>query len=166
MLEIARLWKEQEFQPRRSVLFAAWAGGELPYSGAHYFRDRRGNFISHYDIAAVMHLDRLGGTAGDELVVRQMGQRDTLLNLLVSSAEKLDVSVSQGLAMRHHYQQVFSGQYGDQLGGRYGTLIATWGDPVPMLANDTLENIDYQHLSQAAQAINLTLITTAHEPRF
>jgi ABC-type dipeptide/oligopeptide/nickel transport system permease subunit len=166
MLEIARLWQEQHFQPRRSVLFAAWAGGELPYSGAHYFRDRPGGFVSYYDIAAVIHLDRLGGANGDGLVVRQMGRRDNLFNLLVSSAARLDVDVAQGLAMRHHYQRVFSGEHGDQLGGRYGTLIATWGDPKPALADDTLGSIDPRHLSQAAQVINLTLITAAHEPRY
>jgi len=166
MLEIAQLWQEQKFQPRRSVLFVAWAGGELPYSGAHYFRDRRGGFISHYDVAAVIHMDRLGGAAGNELVVRQLGGRDNLFNLLVSSAARLDVDVAQGLALRHHYQRVFSGQHGDQLGGRRGTLVVTWGDPKPTLAGDTLDSIDREHLSQAAQVINLTLITAAHEPRY
>jgi len=59
MLEIARLWTEQEFQPRRSVLFAAWAGGDLRYSGAHGFRDRPG-VLGLHTIVAVIHLDRLG----------------------------------------------------------------------------------------------------------
>jgi ABC-type dipeptide/oligopeptide/nickel transport system permease subunit len=167
MLEVARLWQEQQFQPRRSVLFVAWAGGELPYSGAHYFRDQRAGFITHYDISSVIHLDRLGGADGNELVVRPLGRRNqTLFNLLVNSANRLEVDVAQGLAMRHHYQQTFTGEYGDQLGALYGTLIATWGDPDPALANDTLETIDIEHLSKAAQVINLTLITAAHEPRF
>jgi ABC-type dipeptide/oligopeptide/nickel transport system permease subunit len=170
MLEVARLWQEQEFQPRRSVLFVAWAGGELPYSGAHYFRDRRGGFITHYDISSVIHLDRLGGAAGDGLVVRPLGRRNienhTLFNLLVSSADRMEVAVTQGLAMRHHYQQTFTGQFGDSFGTRYGTLIVTWGDPEPTLADDSVENIDLEHLSRAAQVINLTLITAAHEPRF
>ncbi|MDY7080091.1 MAG: M28 family peptidase, partial [Chloroflexota bacterium] len=166
MLEIARLWQEREFQPRRSVLFVAWAGGELPYSGAHYFRDRRSGFISHYNISAVIHLDRLGTPTGDELVVRQMGRRDTLFNLLASSAERLEVSIAQGLALRHHYQRVFSGERDDNFGGLNGTLIVTWGDPEPTMTDDTLDKIDPQHLSQAAQVINLTLITAAHEPRY
>jgi hypothetical protein len=167
MLEVARLWQEQQFQPRRSVLFVAWAGGELPYSGAHYFRDKRGGFITHYTISSVIHLDRLGGTDGDGLVVRPLGLRNqTLFNLLISSADRLEVNVAQGLAMRRHYQQTFTGEFGDQLGARYGTLIATWGDPEPALAADTLDIIDFEHLSKAAQVINLTLITAAHEPRF
>jgi hypothetical protein len=167
MLEVARLWQEQEFQPRRSVLFVAWAGGELPYSGAHYFRDKRGGFITHYDISSVIHLDRLASADGDGLVVRPLGRRNqTLFDLLVNSAERLQVNVAQGLVMRRHYQQTFTGEYGDQLGARYGTLIATWGDPEPVLADDTLDNINPEHLSKAAQVINLTLITAAHEPRF
>ena len=167
MLEVARLWQEQEFQPRRSVLFVSWAGGELPYSGAHYFVDKRGGFINNYTISSVIHLDRLGSADGEGLVVRSLGLRNhTLFDLLVDSAERLEVNVEQGLAMRHHYQQTFTGQFGDQYGARYGTLIVTWGDPEPTLAADTVDTLDIEHLSKAAQVINLTLITAAHEPRF
>ena len=171
MLEIVRLWQEQGFEPRRSVLFAAWAGGEWPYSGAHDFRDNRRGFTSRYNIAAVVHLDRLASTSGDAtsgdgLVVHQAGRGDDLFNLLVSSAERLDVSIHQGNEMRRHYQQVFSGEQGDQLGGRNGTLVVTWGDPQPALAGDTLDSISIENLSKATQAVNLALITAAHEPRY
>jgi hypothetical protein len=166
MLEIARLWQEQAFQPRRSVLFVAWAGGELPYSGAHYFRDTRASFINNFRISAVVHRDRWGSAAGDGLVVRSVGRRDTLYDLLVASAAGLKVNVTEGLALRHHYQRVFSGEYGDQLGGINGSLVITWGDPEPALDADTLDSLAPEHLSQAAQVINLTLITAAHEPRY
>jgi Zn-dependent M28 family amino/carboxypeptidase len=158
ILEIARLWQEQEFQPRRSVLFTAWSGGELPYSGAHYFHDIPTGFIHRYNIVAVIHMDRMGSETGDGLVVHQVSGQDNLLSLLVSSAERLDVNVTQGGAPRHRYQQLF--------GGQYGTLIVTWGDPQPAWANDTPDSINPRHLSQAAQVVNLTLITAAHEPRY
>ena len=158
VLEIVRLWQEQEFQPRRSVLFAMWAGGELPYSGAHYFHDIPTGFIHRYDVAAVVHLDRLGSGTGDGLVVRQVSGQDNLFDLLVSSAERLDVDVTQGGATRHRYQQLF--------GGENGTLVVTWGDPPPAWADDALDSINPRHLSQAAQVVNLTLITAAHEPRY
>ncbi len=157
MLEIARLWQEQGFQPRRSVLFAAWGGGDLRYSGAHGFLDQPG-FLSSYDISAVVHLDRLGGTTGEELVVHPVSGRNNLFNLLIASADRLDVGIAQGGTVRHPYQEVLSGQY--------GTLIATWGDPRLAPADDTLERINPHHLSQAAQVINLTLITAAHEPKY
>jgi ABC-type dipeptide/oligopeptide/nickel transport system permease subunit len=165
MLEIIRLWQEQDFQPRRSVLFVAWAGGELPYSGAHYLRDHPG-FLARYTIAAVIHLDRLGGAAGDGLVVHQAGGGNNLFDLLTASAARLDVEVTQGTAMHRYYQQTFTGMSGDRYGGRNGSLIVTWGDPQPTLADDTLDHINPRHLSQAAQVINLTLITAAHEPRY
>jgi ABC-type dipeptide/oligopeptide/nickel transport system permease subunit len=157
MLEIARLWQEQEFQPRRSVLFAAWGGGELRYSGAHGFEDRPG-ILGSYDLSVVVHLDRLGGGGDDGLVVHQVSGRETLFNLLAVSAARLDVGLTRALALRHAYQNL--------LEARDGTLVITWGDPPPALAEDTLENIDPESLSQAAQVINLTLITAAHEPTY
>jgi Zn-dependent M28 family amino/carboxypeptidase len=168
MLEIARLWQEQEFQPRRSVLFAFWSGGELPYSGAHYFHDIPTGSIHRYNITAVINVDRMGSKTDDGMVVYHVDGQDNLLNLLVSSAERLGVDVqvdpsagsgqAQGGAVRHRYQQVF--------GGQHGTLITTWGDPQPAGANDTADSINPHHLSQAAQVVNLTLITAAHEPRY
>jgi peptide/nickel transport system permease protein len=157
MLEIARLWQDQAFQPRRSVLFSAWAGGDLRYSGAHYFQDRPG-VLGSLDIIGVVHLDRLGGTSGEGLVVRQQAGTETLFDLLVSSAVRLDLPVGQGGGLYHPYQAM--------LEGLYGTLVVTWGDPVPALADDTLDRIDPERLAKAAQVVNLTLITAAHEPRY
>ena len=161
MLEIARLWQEQEFQPRRTVLFVSWAGGSLRYSGAHGFIDRPG-ILGSYDVSSVIHLDRMGGVDGEGLAIRQLGARDTMLNLFINSASNMDVEIYGGAAVRHPYQQVFQGRFEP----RYGALIVTWGDPEPALAADTFEGIDPLHLSQAAQAVNLTLITAAHEPQF
>ena len=158
MLEIARLWQAQGFQPRRSVLFALWAGGELPYSGAHYFHDQPAGFIHRYDVAAVVHLDRLGSATGSGLVVQQVSGGDKLFDLLVASAGRLNVEVTRGPALLHGYQRLFKGQN--------GTLVVTWGNPPPALEGDTPDGIDARHLSRAAQAINLALITAAHEPRY
>jgi hypothetical protein len=157
MLEIAQLWREQGFEPRRSVLFAAWAGGELPYSGAHNLHDRRG-YTSHFDIVAVIHLDQLGSTTTDGLVVERVADRSTLFELVESSANRLGVDVAEGSVLRCPYQRLFDGQY--------GTLVITWGSAQPTWDRDTVENIDPQHLSQATEAINLALIQAAHEPRY
>jgi ABC-type dipeptide/oligopeptide/nickel transport system permease subunit len=157
MLEIAQLWQEQGFEPRRSVLFAAWAGGELPYSGAHNLHDRRG-YTSHFDIVAVIHLDQLGSAMADGLVVDRVAGRSTLFELVESSAKRLGVDIAQGPALRHPYQRLFS--------GHYGTLVVTWGSTQPAWDGDTIESIDPQHLSQATEVINLALIQAAHEPRY
>jgi ABC-type dipeptide/oligopeptide/nickel transport system permease subunit len=158
LLEIARLWQEQEFAPRRSVLFAAWAGGELPYSGAHHLLDMPNSFLERYNIVAVIHLDRLGSESGEGLVVHPVNERDTLFDLLASSAEGMEVQVARGSALRHPYQQLFN--------GRLGTLVVTWGNPRPAFDGDTPDLVNPQHLSQAVQVVNLTLITAAHEPTY
>lgn len=166
MSEIVRLWHEREFQPRRSVLFAAWAGGELPYSGAHMFRDQS-TFLTQYDISSVFHLDRLGGGSEGGLVARQMGGRDELYEMLTDSAASLGLSVSDGLEHpRHPYQEFIVGEHDDSYVALYGSLLITWGNPDPALAADTLENVDPAHLAEAAEAVNLTLIRAVHEPRY
>jgi peptide/nickel transport system permease protein len=161
MLEIARLWQEQGFQPRRSVLFAAWGGGWLPYSGAHDFVGRPG-VLSSYDTSAVVHLDRMGGVGGGGLAVRPLGSNSNILELLMSSAGDMDVAIHGGASVRYSYQRVFRGESEP----RYGGLILTWGDPPPGLAEDTADRINPEQLLQAAQAANLTLIAAAHEPRY
>jgi hypothetical protein len=161
MLEIAQIWQESGFQPRRSVLFAAWGGGHLRYSGAHAFRERPG-ILGSYELSAVVHLDRLGGTTGDALAVRRLDGRNDLFDLLVSSADKLGVAVYEGAWVRHSYQYVFR----EQSGGRHGTLVVTWGNPPSNPADDTLEHINSAHLIRAVEVVNLTLITAAHEPTY
>jgi ABC-type dipeptide/oligopeptide/nickel transport system permease subunit len=161
MLEIARLWQQQEFQPRRTVIFSAWGGGLLRYSGAHGFVDRPGA-LGAYDVSTVVHLDRMGSAEGTGLSVRQLGQRSNIFDLFISSASSLEVEIFGGAAVRYPYQQVFHDRYEP----RYGGLIVTWGDPPPALAGDTMDNIDPENLNQAALAINLTLINAAHEPQY
>ena len=49
-------------------------------------------------------------------------------------------------------------------GRQYGTLVVTWGDPEPALEEDTLQSMDQEHLGQAAEVVNLALISAAREP--
>jgi hypothetical protein len=161
LLEIARIWQQQGFQPRRTVVFAAWGGGNLRYSGAHGFRDRPG-ILGSFDFSAVVHLDRLGTPTGDALAVRRLGGGDELFDRLVSSADRFGVGIYEGAGVRYPYQSVFRDEYV----GQNGTVLITWGDPQPALADDTVDNISLEHLTQAAEVINLTLITAAHEPAY
>ena len=165
MLEVIRLWHEQGFQPRRTVLFAAWSGGQLPYSGAHVFRDES-TFFGQHEISSVIHLDRLGGDRGAELVVRRTGGRDVVYDLLADCAGEVGVRVRDGLSFYHPYQAFISGDKGDRLVARDGSLVVTWGGHGLALDADTLDRIDGEHLRKSAEAINLMLIQAAHEPRY
>jgi hypothetical protein len=161
MLEVARLWQEEGFQPRRTVVFAAWGGGELRYSGAHEFATRPSIFRA-YDLSAIIHLDRLGSATGEGLAVRQLGDRGDLFDLFISSASDMGTEIRGGAAVRHPYHTIFRGEDEPLHGG----LIVTWGDPPPALAEDTVDTVAPSNLSLSAQAVNLTLIVAAHEPLY
>ena len=141
---------------------ARWGGtggsGLVAVSERGSFHDQPAGFIHRYDVAAVVHLDRLGSATGSGLVAQQVSGGDSLFDLLVASAGRLNVEVTRGPALLHDYQRLFKGQN--------GTLVVTWGNPAPALEGDTPDRIGARHLSRAAQAINLALITAAHEPRY
>ncbi|MBT7075766.1 MAG: M28 family peptidase, partial [Anaerolineae bacterium] len=69
MLEIAELWQENNYQPKRSVLFVAWGAQELGEGGSYYYLSNPlyplENIVSVYQLDAVSggdahHLDAQG----------------------------------------------------------------------------------------------------------
>jgi hypothetical protein len=71
LLELARLWQEQNLDARRSVLFAAWGAGQLEDSGAERFLSQTASY-RHLPATApnrpslFVQLDRVGA-GGEEL---------------------------------------------------------------------------------------------------
>lgn len=71
LLELARLWQEQELDTRRSVLFVVWGAGQLEESGAAQFLSQTASY-RHLPATApnrpalFLQLDRVGA-GGDEL---------------------------------------------------------------------------------------------------
>ncbi len=62
MLEIARIWQEEGYVPRRTVLFAAWDAEEQGLLGSvHYAYNP---IYPHEDAVAMLQLDMVG--AGDD----------------------------------------------------------------------------------------------------
>jgi peptide/nickel transport system permease protein len=81
MLEMARLWQHEVFKPRRTVLFAVWAGGYHSVSGAAtYLRD-----YTPYQILTREAVVHLGGAsapgAGDPTLL--VSQKDSLMQDLL-----------------------------------------------------------------------------------
>jgi hypothetical protein len=65
VLEIARMWQAQGFQPKRSVLFVAWDAEEKGLLGSTHYVENPVYPLDH--TAAVLNLDMAG--MGDQLVV-------------------------------------------------------------------------------------------------
>jgi peptide/nickel transport system permease protein len=148
MLEILRLWKASGFQPRRTMMFAAWTGGEWEHSGAHEYLSAQAQY-SILETVAVVNLDSLG-RGGDELLVQGDAQ---LVDLLLRSAEASGVSAREAETARWPYQRAF----------RAPTATIGWaGGQIPV-REDTADRLDEGKLSQAGQAINLMLITASRE---
>ncbi|MBC7250284.1 MAG: M28 family peptidase [Anaerolineae bacterium] len=155
LLEIARLWSEQEFRPHRSVLFAVWAGGQMPYSGVHAYFDNPLIYASSMETVAVFQLDRLGRGGGALLVD---GDRN-LIDLLRRSADTVGVTVAEEGGARLPYQNLWE--------RRASTLLLSRERPATSyLLDDTADKLDLVGMSKAGQAINLALITIGREVHY
>jgi ABC-type dipeptide/oligopeptide/nickel transport system permease subunit len=148
MLEILRLWKASGFEPRRTMMFAAWTGGEWEHSGAHEYLTAQAQY-SVLETVAVVNLDGLG-RGGDELWVQGDAQ---LVDLLLRSAEASGVAARAGDTVRWPYQRAF----------RAPTATIGWADSQIAVGEDTADLLDAGKLSQAGQAVNLMLITASRE---
>jgi hypothetical protein len=148
MLEILRLWTTTGFQPRRTVYFVAWSGGEWEHSGAHQYLEAQAPY-SILETVAVFNLDRLGG-GGDELLVS--GDRD-LVGLLLRTAGGSGVPAREGAARQYRYQSAF----------RAPSLTVGWSENGLRSSKDTIHNVVVDKLAAAGQAVNLALITVGRE---
>ena len=148
MLEILHLWKTSGFQPRRTVLFAAWAGVEWEHSGAHEYVETLGKY-STLETVAVVNLNGLARGAGNLLV-----QGDAhLTDLMLRSAESGGTQAAAGNLRRHPYEAAFQAP----------TISIGWANGQTPPEQDTFDTLSAARLGEAGQVINLTLITLSRE---
>ena len=148
MLEILSLWRARAFQPRRTMVFAAWAGGEWEHSGAHQYLEQYARYSARYTVA-VINLDGLG-RGGEKLLAAGSSE---LVDLLLRSAQSSGVSAEQGETRYFPYQRAFT----------EAELTIGWSDAFLPSSQDTVDTISASKLAEAGQAINLALITISRE---
>jgi Zn-dependent M28 family amino/carboxypeptidase len=86
MLEIARLWQETGYRPKRTILFAAWAAQEIGQVGSqHYVQDPA---VPLDQTVAMLQLDAVGGGDGYYLEAQGGGDREGLLLFALATAEE------------------------------------------------------------------------------
>jgi uncharacterized protein len=86
LLEIARLWHETGYRPRRSVLFAAWGAQEPGEIGARYFIEHPTHPLTN--TVAVLELDGVGGGRGYFLEAQGDPGQEGLLRFTFQAAEE------------------------------------------------------------------------------
>ncbi len=156
MLEIARLWHERDMKPRRTVLFAAWAGGNLDRSGAEEFVLNYSGGLSVLQPVAVFQLDNLGAGGA---ALRVSPASGNLSDLLAWSAEQIGLAVRREASGSYHaYQQVIQ--------RRRPAILISWADSEIEPHRDTLARIDVRKLEEAGNAITLALIHASRQPSF
>jgi len=163
MLELARLMKESVYQPDKTVLFVAWAGGERQegLSVVDVLNARRGG--SALTAEAVIELSGVGFGTGDAI------------NLGNDSSYRL-VKLFQEAASRYNTLTTTRGRnphYGMPLptafGGREAmTLSISWdgSDSLAHTPRDTFEIIDPEKLYEIGRTTYLTLLILSRETEY
>jgi ABC-type dipeptide/oligopeptide/nickel transport system permease component/ABC-type lipoprotein export system ATPase subunit len=164
MLEVARVLKEANYQPKRTIMYVAWAGGESyqPPDFWGILRERPG-FLESYRIAAAIDLRMVGEGLGDTLLLDR-GSSNRLTEALQQAARRSKVSAST----------LGQGPY-----GVYGSLyqaperkipyvFLTWdgsGDNVHR-PEDTIESIQPDKLSDVGRVVALAVMYLGHEKEY
>lgn len=161
MLEVARLLKEADYQPRRTVMFVAWAGSER-HSAPDFWgmlRERPG-FLEQYRIVAAIDLVAVGNGATDTLLLERSSS-GRLTEALQEAARRVGVAAST----------LGSGPY-----GVYARLYPAPEKKIPYLSvtwsgsgiglqtpEDTVDNLSTDKLEKAGRIVALATMYLGHE---
>lgn len=165
MLEVARLWQQEELDPRRSVLFIAWGGGQLENDGLNDFLAEERS-IRHLPAVAsrtrltprlVLQLDYLG--AGGESLVLQPGSNSRFIDLLRESAADADINLiteADESAPRIEKWYSPSGAW----------LSFAWEDAEEDPTEDSLDRIDAAKLQSIGQVVSHILTQVVRQTSY
>ena len=163
MLELARLWQQQDLNPRRMVLFIAWGGGSLQQSGLEEFLQDQQSFNAlpanntnrRRAPNTVIYLDNAG--AGGEALFIHPGSTSTLVNLLSDSASQAGYPVEG--------EQIGSDQQLLYVHGA-ATAYISWSQPAYDPLHDTLDGISAEKMQNLGEILSLALTTIVRETSY
>jgi uncharacterized protein len=152
LLEIARVWQEQGYVPKRSVLFAAWDAEELGLLGSKAYVANP--TLPRDSITAVIQLDMVG--AGGPLLA--VGGEERLAALVERNAAAYGVESVVGDFGRSDHVSFLERGFDAVLLIWYGEdgLAAGYHRP-----SDTPGSIDLERLQQVGLVTHLTLLALA-----
>lgn len=152
LLELARLWQEQDLDARRSVLFVAWGAGQLEEPGAAQFLSQTSSYrylpaTAPNRPALFLQLERVG-VGGDELWIHPRSSK-RLAELVSETMVELGEATTR---------EVESGESADPvLLSRVPSVHLSWVDSQVTPDQDTLQSIDEDKLQTIGEMLALAL---------
>ncbi len=156
LLEIARLWHSMGYQPRRTVLFAAWNGTELGLLGSKYYVTRP---VFSLDMtAAMIQLDMVGQGRGFYIIASSDKTEDArILAHLENAAPRVQGRLS------FERDSTSSDHRSFDLRGIPAVMLS-WEEPQNThRPEDTADTVSQDKLGTVGRVTALTLMTMADE---
>jgi hypothetical protein len=163
LLELARLWQEQDLEVRRSVLFIAWGGGQLnepglqeflvdPTTFRHLPAPNNGDPLTP---RVIIQLDYAG--AGAEALAIHPDSAANLANLLRDAAATSQIPIAAspnptGIPPLRI--------------GRAAWLNFTWANPTTLPTQDTLDRIEPEKLQTYGEILSHLLTQIVRQTRY
>jgi len=163
LLELARLFKESAYQPDKSIIFVAWAGGERTegLSVVDVLNARPGG--NQLNIESVIELSGVGYGTGNSIALSE-GSSYRLVKLFQQAAGKYHLGVTTRGRSPHYGSETRPG-----FGNHPGMVLSISWDGADHLAHTpaaTLERIDPQKLDDIGRATYLTLLVLSRESEY
>lgn len=162
MLELVRTWKQWNFTPKRTVLFVAWAGGELNQtpSISQYLSTRSG--LSDLKVVGAFEIEGVGAGEGDAVLLWRSSS-DRMTEMVQLAARRLKIptkTVGQGL----HTESLLA----QRLLTNYPVITLSWpgADANAHVPTDTVESLDPEKIERAGRLLNLTTAVMATDPGY
>jgi hypothetical protein len=163
MLELARLMKESVYQPEKTILFVAWAGGERQegLSIVNVLNARPG--ASEMTVESVIELSGIGYGTGNSI---NLGNDSSfrLVRLFQEAASRYDLPTTTR-GRNPHYGMPLPTAFG---GRTAMTLSISWdgSDALAHTPQDGFEIIDPAKLYDVGRTTLLTLLVVSRETEY
>ncbi len=160
MLEIARVLKEGEYFPEKTVVFVAWSGGQrnLGLSTESILGNTNG--LGLLNVEAIFELSGVGAGSGKEILLDQ-GSSFRLVNLFEDAARRMGSKVTTRGRGPHFGQDT-----GISFGGREAlTAYVSWdgSDVYTGTPLDNLDKIDVKKLQELGETTTLVVTVLSRE---
>ena len=160
LLEVARLWQEEDLDPRRPVLFVAWGAGTLDNTGAKAFFDAEESFghlptTERLQPRAIFQLDYAG--AGEDELAIHPGSNDILRELVSESAEEVGVAIAAGGE---------TGSGGELFDSSAPWVYLAWDNGFLPPDQDSFDRIDPEKLRKYGELLTLSLAKVVRQSRY